>query len=276
VDKSSLSPDDVSALIDHLLKSKDPATVGLRKILKGKRDAVEDFPLHPLSYEEFHVPGRTKDPFSNDEKRIIELEKAVQSLETKLAKDKENARTAVAAAFAQGVKEGRASGEAEGRKKAQADFDGQVKALADRIAATLGEIESSKKKIYANAHSILLKLCFQLTKKIINAECSANPDIVLEVIKKSLSYIADRERIVIRVSPLDLEAVSAKKDVWLPIGEGAESIRVEGDERVEKGGCIVESNSGVADARLGVQLEELAVFVEKIWESVTASPEPSQ
>lgn len=276
MDKSSLSPDDVSALIDHLLKSKDPATVGLRKILKGKRDAVEDFPLHPLSYEEFHVPGRTKDPFSNDEKRIIELEKAVQSLETKLAKDKENARTAVAAAFAQGVKEGRASGEAEGRKKAQADFDGQVKALADRIAATLGEIESSKKKIYANAHSILLKLCFQLTKKIINAECSANPDIVLEVIKKSLSYIADRERIVIRVSPLDLEAVSAKKDVWLPIGEGAESIRVEGDERVEKGGCIVESNSGVADARLGVQLEELAVFVEKIWESVTASPEPSQ
>jgi flagellar assembly protein FliH len=272
VDKSSLSSNDVSALIDYLLKSKDPATVGLRKILKSKRDAVDDFPLHPLSYEEFHVPGKTKDPFSQDEKRILELEKTVRALETRLAVEKEIARAAVAAAFANGVKEGRASGEEAGLKKAQAGFDAQVKSVQGKIATILGEIETSKKKIFADAHTVLLKLCFQLTKKIINTESSVNPDVVLEVIKKSLSYIADRERLVIRVAPGDLETASSKKDFWLPVGEQTDSIRIESDDRIEKGGCIVESNSGVADARLGVQLQELALFVEKIWESVTASP----
>lgn len=272
MDNPSLSPDDVAALIDHLLKSKDPATVGLRKILKSKRDAVEDFPLHPLSYEEFHVPGKTKDPFSPDEKRIFELEKMVHVLEARCADEKEKTTAALAAAFALGVKEGRASGVAEGSKKAQEGFNTQVKELQEKISSFLEEIETSKKKIYSNAHTILLKLCFQLTKKIINTESSINPDVVLEVIKKSLSYIADREKLVIRVAPGDLETASSKKDFWLPIGERMESIRIESDDRIGKGGCIVESNAGVADARLGVQIEELAVFVEKIWESVTASP----
>jgi flagellar biosynthesis/type III secretory pathway protein FliH len=270
VDKSSLSPDDVTTLIDHLLKSKDPATVGLRKILKSKRDEAEDFPLHPLSYEEFHVPGMTKETFSHDEKRILELEKQVKGLEAGRAAQQEKAKAAVVAAHRQGMQEGLARGEEDGLKKAKAGFDGRVEELQVKIAAFLGDIEASKKRIYGNAHTILLKLCFELTKKIINKECSIDPDIVLLAIKKSLSYIADREKLVVRVARDDLETASLKKDFWLPVGERVESIRIESDERIEKGGCIIESNSGVADARLGVQISELAEFVEKIWESVIA------
>ena len=273
MEKSSLSSDDVSVLIDHLLKSKDPATVGLRKILKSKRDAAEDFPLHPLSFEEFHVPGATKGPFSDDEKRMLTLEKQVKELEARLAEQQEKATAAVAAAHALGIKEGHAAGEEEGLKKAQARFDCQVRELQKKIASFLGTIEASKKQIYSDAHTVLLKLCFELTKKIINTECRINPEVVLSVIKKSLSYIADREKLVVRVAKDDLETASSKKDFWLPVGDRVESIRIESDERIEKGGCIIESNSGVADARLGVQIEELAEFVEKIWESVIASPE---
>lgn len=273
MEKSSLSSDDVSALIDHLLKSKDPATVGLRKILKSKREAAEDFPLHPLSFEEFHVPGAAKGSFSDDEKRMLTLEKEVKELQALLAGQRDQAKAAVVAAHAAGVKDGYARGEAEGLKKAQASFDARVKELQTKIASLLETLEASKKQIYGDAHTVLLKLCFELTKKIINTECRMNPDIVLSVIKKSLSYIADRERLVVRVSKDDMETASSKKDFWLPVGDRVESIRIESDERIEKGGCIIESNSGVADARLGVQIEELAEFVEKIWESVIASPE---
>jgi flagellar biosynthesis/type III secretory pathway protein FliH len=86
-----------------------------------------------------------------------------------------------------------------------------------------------------------------------------------------MSYIADRERIIVRVSKDDLENVSRRKDFWMPVGERLESIIIEPDERIEKGGCIIESNSGVVDARLGVQFEELHDTVEKVWESVSAS-----
>jgi flagellar biosynthesis/type III secretory pathway protein FliH len=266
VDKSSsLSPDDVSTLIDHLLKSKDPATVGLRKILKGKRDAAEDFPLHPLSFEEFHAPGKTREAFSNDEKRMMELEKKVSGLESRIEELQKQSKAAVISAHARGLAEGRAAGEADGRAKASAAFDAQVRGLQEKIAFFLSSLEASKKKIYTDAHTVLLRLCFELTKKIINTECATNPDVVLSVIRKSLSYISDREKLIVRVCKDDLENASSKKDFWLPVGERVESIRIESDERIEKGGCIIESNSGVADARLGVQMQELTEFVEKIW-----------
>jgi len=271
VDNNQLSSKDVSTLIDHLLKSKDPATVGVRKILKSKRDAADDFPLHPLSYEEFHVPGKTKDPFSHDEKLILELEKKVKDLELRNEAEKKNAKAAIAGSYQQGVKEGLAKGEEEGKKKSRAVFDTQVSDLQSRISKYLEDLESAKNRIYFDAHTVLLKLCLELTKKIIHTECMTNPDIVCDVIKKSLKYISDREKLIVRVAKNDLELVSLKKDFWLPIGEKIEKITIESDDRVEKGGCIIDSNSGTADARLGIQLTELTSLVESIWESSISS-----
>jgi flagellar assembly protein FliH len=269
----SLSSGDVSALIDHLLKSKDPAFVGVRKILKSKLDRASDFPLHPLEYEEFYVKGKTKEQFSDQERRILELEKQVKDMQDAAVRQAEKNKEALFAAHAKGAQEGFAKGEEEGRKKAKAGFDSQVKELQEKIASYLGAIETSKKNIYSNAHSILLQLCFELTKKILHAEVASNPDAVLSVLRKSLSYIADRERIVVRVARDDLETVSKNREFWLPVSERVESISIEPDDRIEKGGCIIESNSGVADARLGVQLEELRELVDKIWSGVVSSTE---
>ncbi len=276
MDNNQLSSKDVSTLIDHLLKSKDPATVGVRKIVKSKRDAADEFPLHPLSYEEFHVPGQTKDPFSHDEKLILELEKKVKDMESAMDAEKEKSKAAIAASYQKGLSEGLAKGEEEGKKKARHVFDNQVTDLQSRISKYLEDLEAAKNKIYTDAHTVLLALCLELTKKIIHTECMTNPDIVCEVIKKSLRYISDREKLVLRVSKNDLETVSLKKDFWLPIGEKIEKIVIEADDRVEKGGCIIESNSGTADARLGIQLTELSSYVESIWESaITGQPAPT-
>jgi flagellar biosynthesis/type III secretory pathway protein FliH len=275
MDSSSLTPQDVTSLIDHLLKSKDPATVGLRKILKTKRDEASDFPLHPHTYEELHVPGRSKEMFTVDEKHVLELEKQVKVLELQLVEEKKKAVESSRAAYIKGKADGMAVGEQKGKDAAQKIFDVKVDDIQKKMHQFIADVDASKKRIYTDSHSLLLKLCFEFTKKIIGVECSTNAEVVLAAIKKSLSYIADRERIVIRVGKDDLETVSGRTDFWLPVGERAETIRIESDDRIEKGGCIVESNSGIVDARLGVQIEELSVFVEKIWESVVAAPLPT-
>ena len=132
-------------------------------------------------------------------------------------------------------------------------------------------MERSKKSIFANADTLLLAFCCEFAKKIIHNEVSVNPDIILPVLQKALSYIADRERLIIRVAKDDVETVSGRKDFWKPVGERLESIVIEPDERIEKGGCIVESNSGVADARLGVRFDELKDIVFKAWESMESN-----
>jgi Flagellar biosynthesis/type III secretory pathway protein len=271
MDKPSLSSSDISALIDYLLKSKDPATVGLRKILREKKEDGGRFPLQSLDFEEFFVQGKSKEPFNKEERVIIGLEKRVNDLQASIERSKDELPGLLHKSREEGLREGMQKGEAAAYEKAKAEYEKQVDALQKRISSFLAEVEGSKKSIYANAHKILLDLACGLAKKIIQSEVALNPDIILGVIKKSMTYIADRERIIVRVSKDDLETVSGRKDFWVPVGERLESISIETDERIEKGGCIIESNSGLVDARLGVQFEELRDMVEKVWESVSAS-----
>ncbi len=268
----SLSSGDVSALIDHLLKSQDPATVGVRKILKKKIEKAEDYPLHPLEYEEFYVKGKTREQFSDEERRLLGLEKHINLLRAKLSDQESRAKAAAAAAYEKGVADGMARGNEEGRTRAKTEYDRQLHQVQERIGSFLAALEASKKSIYGNAHSILLRLCLELARKVVHEETRTNPDIVLSVVKKSLSYIADRERIVVRVAGDDLETVSQNRNFWLPVSERIDSVSIVPDERIEKGGCIIESNSGVADARLGVQMDELRDLAERIWNGVVNAP----
>ncbi len=267
-----LSSGDVSALIDHLLKSKDPATVGVRKILKSKIDKASNYPVHPLEYEEFFVKGKSQEQFSEEERRTLVLSKEVAELRAAFTVQEAKIKAVAAAAYEKGVADGLEKGEHNGRAAAKADFDRQVMQVQERMGTFLSAVDRGKAGVFANVHGLLLRLSLELTKKIVHAEVRLNPDVVLPVVKKCLSFIADKERIVVRVAKDDLETVSNHRDFWLPVSERIGSISIEPDERIEKGGCIIDSNSGVADARLGVQLEELHDLVERLWDGIVSTP----
>jgi flagellar assembly protein FliH len=263
----ALSSGDISALIDYLLNSRDPATVGLRRILKRKKEKNEASSLRPASFEEFCGKGKSE-PYSQEERIIIELEKQINDLRIALERESKELPAKLQNAREQGLKEGLLKGEAAGREEATKKYNAQLDELQKKFLDFCAAVENSKKSVFTNAYNLLLAFCCEFAKKIIQTEVSVNPEIILPVLQKALSYIADRERLVIRVAKDDVETVSGRKDFWIPVGEHLESIVIEADERIEKGGCIVESNSGVADARLGVRFDELKEVVCKAWESI--------
>jgi flagellar assembly protein FliH len=268
--QKAISPDDVSLLVNRLLDSKDPATVGLRKILKNKRDAQNDYPLKKAAFEEFHVEGRGKQVFSEEERRIIELEKKVIALQKENETIRRQAEQGTKAAREQGRQQGLQEGENRGSERARSDYDGRINELQQTMQSTFDSLNGWKKSIAANSEHLVVSLACELAKKIIQAELRENPEIILSVVKKAVAYIGDRERLVVRVSPLDIDTVQGKKSFWLPAGEQFSDMQIIPDAHIEKGGCIVESNSGAADARLGIQINELAELMEKTWQAVEA------
>ncbi|MBD3344697.1 MAG: hypothetical protein GF401_06510 [Chitinivibrionales bacterium] len=268
-----LSQNEVSNLIDHLLKSKDPAVVGLRKILKTKKEEGNQFPLREVAFDSFYVEGKSKPVFEENEKRIIELEKQIGVLKAEIGKTKKNAENAVKVAFNKGLTEGKEEGEIVGEKRAQEAYEATLEEIEKNVSEIFTNLEKSQKEIYGNAQHVLLKFTFELAKKVIQTELTLNEDIVLGVVKKALSYIADKETLTVRVAKDDLETVTGKKDFWMPISERVADIEIIPDDHVDKGGCIIESNSGIADGRLGIQFDELTGLVERVWESIYNSPD---
>ncbi len=266
-----ISPKNLSDLIDHIMKSKDPATVGLRRILKKKSDQGKDFPLQSHTLEEFSTKDSSGKVFSDNEKRLMALEKEVLQMRNTIAEQKKNTEQAVEEAFQRGLEEGIKQGEEAGRAQSQAVFDQQLKTIEERLVSLFDTISESRKALYQEAHRDILDLCIIMVRKIINTELSINPEIVLLVIKKALTFIADRQEFVVRVSPEDLETVTGKKDFWTSISDRLNAITVEQDERIEKGGCIVESNTGITDARIPVQIEELIEVIDSTWDNLVTS-----
>lgn len=268
---SPLSPENVSSLIDHVMKSKDPATVGLRKILKKKDDESKDFSLHAPELLEFDAPGAAKSKrLSDDDKRILELEKNVHDLQIKIKSLEEKAPIAEKDAFANGRTKGFGEGVAKGTADTTNQYEKKIDALQEKIGTFLKSIEDAKREMISNTDHMLLKLCFEIVKKMISSEVRENKEYILSVIKKAVSYIGDKERLIVRVAPTDFEIASNRKDFWLPVTERLKDISIEQDERISLGGCIIESNSGMVDARLGVQFNELALIVENVWENMNS------
>ena len=269
--QTDLSPENVSTLIDQVLKAKDPATVGLKRILRKKEEQRKDFPLRGAELEEFSMPGKESKKLNEEERRVLELEKKVADLQIQLKQRHKAAAEAVQAAYAKGRSEGFSQGHAEGVAATTADYEKKIDALQQRIGDMLEKLETSKRSVFSNAEHMLLKLCCAMVKKVIDHEVSVHHDIVLTVLKRALTYIGHHEKMVVRIAPDDLELVAQRKDFWFPVAERLKDIAIEADARIERGGCIVESNAGMVDARLGVQFEELAGLIEKTWNEVTSA-----
>ena len=51
--QEKVTPENITKLVDYIMKTKDPAVVGLRRILKKKADEGEDFPLRKHDFNDF-------------------------------------------------------------------------------------------------------------------------------------------------------------------------------------------------------------------------------
>lgn len=267
-----LSPGQVSALIDHLLKSRDPAVVGLRRILKKKEAEADTFPLHSARYEEFSTPGREQVIFSQDERRALELEKQNNELSQTISNLKEKLPQEIQKAFELGLIEGKKKGEEIAHEKAAASYNQKLIEVQKRVADLLSAIETEKKGIFMGSWHLVTRLTMECAKKIVHTELTINPRVVLSVVKKALTFIADRDRMIVRVDAHDLETLSGNKDFWAPVTERLTNITLEPDDKVTRGGCIIESNTGMVDARFGVQLAELESLIEKTWQDMASAP----
>ncbi len=277
MDEDSIVNENVSVLLDQLLNSKDPATIGIKRILKRKVEERNDFPLRTPRMESFDQQTKQGERiFTDDERRVLELEKKVRDLEAQMIKQEEHAKKALQESYIKGKQEGFKAGEKQGRESASAEYEKSLDQVQKQVASFLEKVQDSKKEVIHNLEHVLLKFSLELSKRIIASEVSTRGDLILSVVKKSLNIIADREKLVIRVSPDDLQTVSGRRDFWSSVTERLENVNIESDERIEKGGCIIESNSGMVDARLGVQMEEMAELVQKAWENADISLNSSE
>jgi flagellar assembly protein FliH len=114
-----------------------------------------------------------------------------------------------------------------------------------------------RQNILQQAEADVIALAFHVARKIIQHEATCNPEILATTLRRAFAHVMDRDRVVVRVNPAELQRAHQLKADLLHTVAGLRHLSLEGDEMVRPGGCLVESSCGEIDARLESQLEEL-------------------
>ena len=149
-------------------------------------------------------------------------------------------------------REGRERGYQDGIVAARAEV---VEALT--LVQQVGrEAKAVRDRLLADAEREAVALVIASVEAILGAQTQIDPALVLDTVEHALKRAGSQNVLRVRVNPEDRELVEAR--LVERAGEAATSWEITADGAINVGGCIVDTEHGEVDARLDVQLEEIA------------------
>jgi flagellar biosynthesis/type III secretory pathway protein FliH len=153
------------------------------------------------------------------------------------------------------------NGLVQGRAEIRAAQEEQINSAVAATQAVTKELQRIRRQDVECMESETVRLALAITKKIIGHE-TEHGEIVHYVVKQAMEKVNDTRQLVIKLNPNDLETVKSIQHELIPEDDLGTSFRIETDEGVKRGGCVIETKLGDIDARIDQQLkiiEELLV-----------------
>ena len=147
--------------------------------------------------------------------------------------------------------EGRHHGEQDGVAMARAE-------LAEQMHLLQGALKASKairdRLLWAAEHEIV-DLVLEATRAVVGEQARLDPALTVDTVERALERAGSQNVIAIRIHPDRHELIEAH---LISLHGDPPPFEVRADETVAVGGCVIDTQSGQVDARLDVQLDEIA------------------
>ncbi len=192
-----------------------------------------------------------------DQSNVNKAKEGVKELlKDALDKAKRQATDIKAHAQKQGYDEGYAEGFKKGEDAAREEFQPFLKTIEGLIS----DLTGFRKDMYDKGEREMVEMVVGLAKKVIHFEFSTRDDAVQEMIRLAVESVLDRESMVIKINPTDKGYAESFRPELHHLFSEIKNITFEAHSGVERGGCVVETNFGVVDARidkLGEQMDRI-------------------
>ena len=145
----------------------------------------------------------------------------------------------------QGLEEGRVRAKAE-QEQLKAEFDEECSKRYDEIS----KYENSLEEKFAD-------IMISLISKITGVLCEDRKDVIIFLIDNALHNVSKSKNITIRVSDGDFANVDSAKDKLKEKLSSDAELDIAEDSSLSENQCIIETDSGIIDCSLDVQLDNL-------------------
>lgn len=155
-------------------------------------------------------------------------------------------------------------GQKDAAARLQNEYLEKLKVRYNQLEELMNHLEDNIKNQNENFSQLVIDTSFAIAEKIIQREIDKDSNIV-SVIETCLKKVLTANNILIKLNPQDFDFVTNDlKDLNKTFD--VSRIKLEKDEMIEKGGCLIETEIGNADARISSQLNELKRKLEQLSE----------
>lgn len=148
-------------------------------------------------------------------------------------------------------------GEFEGKKDAFEQSQAELEARLDALGQMIESIGGMKKELYSYNESHLIQMVVHLASKIAMQEITTEKEAILPIIEKSIEHSQAEEKVTVKVSNSDYEFLLGLPSEIIDKYEFFKKSKLEPDDEIQPGGCIVETNYGTVDSTIEQRLERL-------------------
>lgn len=143
-------------------------------------------------------------------------------------------------------------GVSDGRTAAHAEMDEMLETM--RGLVEMARVE--RHKIIEGAEPEIVRLSVAIAERILNQHVALEPNTVLDMTKSAIVRLVNRETVTVRVNPADIESMRGNRDNIMAMND-IDNLRIIEDQRVDRGGVVIETDAGTIDSKISTQLREV-------------------
>lgn len=177
-----------------------------------------------------------------------------------IAKAKEDAEKEVQAlkegALEEGRKQGLEKGFQEGVEKGKQEGRQSYAESIKKWDGFLTETAAERKKLLGDLKPILVELVGEALHKCLKKEAKGHSQMVLEMAQEVIQKAQDQVHLKLHLNPEDVQEVEAQKR-QLQLSVGGAELELVPDARIERGGCVLETEAGSVDSRISTVVDQV-------------------
>jgi len=150
---------------------------------------------------------------------------------------------------------GFADGEKAAKELLELEFNQKITQKYTELDNFLIKLNRGLTEHQTQFENLVINVGFILAEKILKKELQRET-VIKDVLDETLKKVLGANEILIRLNPKDYDSIISDGNNY-KLNDSFTKIRFEKDERIDIGGCFVESEIGNADGRISSQLNEL-------------------
>lgn len=142
----------------------------------------------------------------------------------------------------------------------QEGFEEGFKSWSEHIVKLEEEIAGVRKEL----EKTIIPVALKASKKIVGREIELSEDTIVDIVANTLKAVSQHKKIVIYVNKKELEILDKHKQRLKDIFEHLESLSIRERDDIDLGGCVIETEGGIINARMENQWRVLEQAFEAL------------